>query len=63
MMTNRREHITPVLAELHWLPVTTRIHFKITLITFTIPSLTKLATSTTYTPAVQAVLATDVCQP
>ena len=35
-MTNRREHITPVLAELHWLPVTARIEFKLALLTFKI---------------------------
>ena len=27
-------HITPLLAELHWLPVHSRIHYKILLITF-----------------------------
>ena len=27
-------HITPLLAELHWLPVRSRIHYKILLITF-----------------------------
>ena len=32
--TNRRSHITPILASLHWLPVRQRIHFKILLITF-----------------------------
>ncbi|KAF7650904.1 hypothetical protein LDENG_00119220, partial [Lucifuga dentata] len=32
--TKRREHITPVLASLHWLPVHFRIQFKILLITF-----------------------------
>ena len=26
--TGTREHITPVLKELHWLPITARIHFK-----------------------------------
>ena len=31
---NRRHHITPVLASLHWLPVRFRIDFKILLITF-----------------------------
>ncbi|KAK0155946.1 hypothetical protein N1851_001518 [Merluccius polli] len=31
---NRRHHITPVLASLHWLPVRFRIDFKIVLITF-----------------------------
>ena len=31
---NRRQHITPVLASLHWLPVCFRIDFKIFLITF-----------------------------
>ena len=29
-------HITPLLAELHWLPVCSRIHYKILLITFKI---------------------------
>ncbi|KAF7656800.1 hypothetical protein LDENG_00036020 [Lucifuga dentata] len=32
--TKHREHITPVLASLHWLPVHSRIQFKILLITF-----------------------------
>ena len=32
--TRRYEHITPVLAALHWLPVTLRIDFKILLLTF-----------------------------
>ena len=32
--TNRRAHITPILASLHWLPVKFRIDFKILLITF-----------------------------
>ena len=32
--TRRSNHITPVLARLHWLPVVARITFKITLITF-----------------------------
>ena len=27
--TRRRDHITPVLADLHWLPVRARITFKI----------------------------------
>jgi hypothetical protein len=27
--TRRREHITPVLRSLHWLPVSFRVHFKI----------------------------------
>uniref|UniRef100_A0A3Q3FRJ7 Reverse transcriptase domain-containing protein n=1 Tax=Labrus bergylta TaxID=56723 RepID=A0A3Q3FRJ7_9LABR len=31
---NRRHHITPILASLHWLPVRSRIDFKILLITF-----------------------------
>ena len=31
---NRRQHITPVSASVHWLPVCFRIHFKILLITF-----------------------------
>jgi len=34
MMTKKREHITLVLARLHWLPVTARIQFKIALLTF-----------------------------
>ena len=32
--TKKREHITPVLASLHWLPVKSRIEFKILLLTF-----------------------------
>ena len=32
--TNRRAHITPVLASLHWLPIKSRIDFKILLTTF-----------------------------
>ena len=32
--TRKQEHITPVLKELHWLPVTARIRFKILLMTF-----------------------------
>ena len=32
--TKKRDHITPVLATLHWLPVVFRIDFKILLITF-----------------------------
>jgi hypothetical protein len=28
-ITRKYEHITPVLAELHWLPVTARIEYKI----------------------------------
>jgi len=34
MITKKRDHITPVLARLHWLPVTARIQFKIALLTF-----------------------------
>ena len=30
----RRNHITPVLCDLHWLPITSRINFKILVITF-----------------------------
>lgn len=32
--TRRRQHITPVLAALHWLPIRFRIEFKILLVTF-----------------------------
>ena len=32
--TRKQEHITPVLKELHWLPVTVRIRFKILLMAF-----------------------------
>ncbi len=32
--TSKRAHITPVLADLHWLPVHFRIHFKILVLTF-----------------------------
>jgi len=34
MMTRKHDHITPVSANLHWLPVTARIQFKIALLTF-----------------------------
>ena len=34
MMTKKRDHTTPVLARLHWLPVTACIQFKIALLTF-----------------------------
>ena len=32
--TRRRDHITPVLADLHWLPVRCRIEYKLALIMF-----------------------------
>ena len=32
--TSRREHITPILRELHWLPIQKRVEFKVLLITF-----------------------------
>ena len=32
--TNRRTHITPILKALHWLPVSSRINFKILVLTF-----------------------------
>lgn len=32
--TRSRDHITPVLQQLHWLPIQQRIHFKILLITY-----------------------------
>ncbi|XP_029998146.1 uncharacterized protein LOC115424892, partial [Sphaeramia orbicularis] len=32
--TNRRDHITPVLQALHWLPIQFRIRFKILLLTY-----------------------------
>ena len=32
--TRKRDHITPILADLHWLPVTARIEYKIALLTF-----------------------------
>ncbi len=34
--TNQFEHITPVLNDLHWLPVKFRIHFKVFLLTFNV---------------------------
>ena len=34
MRTNRRDHVSPVLASLHWLPVKFRIKFKILLLTY-----------------------------
>ena len=30
----KRDHITPVLADLHWLPITSRIRFKVALQTY-----------------------------
>ena len=33
-MTRRREHITPILIQLHWLPIEYRIQYKIALIVF-----------------------------
>ena len=33
--TKKREHISPVLATLHWLPVIYRIYFKVLLLTYT----------------------------
>ena len=32
--TKRREHITPILKQLHWLPVKSRINYKILLLTY-----------------------------
>ena len=32
--TKKREHITPVLAALHWLPVTSRVDFKVLLLIY-----------------------------
>jgi len=32
--TNRRDHITPVLADLHWLPLCYKIEYKIALLTY-----------------------------
>ena len=32
--TSRREHITPVLFKLHWLPIRQRINFKVLVLTF-----------------------------
>ena len=34
--SSRRDHITPVLKNLHWLPVRSRITFKILLLTYKI---------------------------
>ena len=34
MLSKKRNHITPLLKNLHWLPVTQRIEFKIILLTF-----------------------------
>ena len=33
-MNSYFDHITPVLKELHWLPITSRIQYKIALLTF-----------------------------
>ncbi len=34
MGTKKREHITPVLIKLHWLPIRYRIHYKVLLYVF-----------------------------
>jgi len=34
MRTNRRDHVSPVLASLHWLPVKFRIEFRILILTY-----------------------------
>jgi len=36
--TSKYEHITPVLADLHWLPVAARIDFKIAVLTLKAPA-------------------------
>ena len=33
-LTSRYEHVTPLLIQLHWLPIEQRITFKIAVITF-----------------------------
>jgi hypothetical protein len=33
-LTHKREHISPILIELHWLPVKQRIEYKLLLLTF-----------------------------
>ena len=33
-LTSRYEHVTPLLIQLHWLPIEQRIPFKIAVITF-----------------------------
>ena len=33
-LTNKYDHITPIMMQLHWLPVKERINFKILLTTF-----------------------------
>jgi len=38
MMTRKRDHITPALANLHWLPVPDCTQFKIALLTFKTPT-------------------------
>ena len=37
--THRRDHITPVLADLHWLPVRYKIEYKIALLTYKAPTI------------------------
>ena len=36
--TGASKHITPVLSELHWLPITARIHYKVALLTYKVMS-------------------------
>ena len=41
-LSNRFDHITPVLAKLHWLPIQHRVHFKIALTAFKVLTTKKL---------------------
>ena len=34
MLSKKRDHITPILRQLHWLPISSRINFKIILLAF-----------------------------
>jgi len=55
-------HITLVLVELHWLPVTARIAFKLALLTFKMLSSHQSSLPPRSTPAAQAVTAVEVLQ-
>ena len=57
MLAKKRDHITPILKDLHWLPIKYRIQYKVLLITFkalngTAPHyISELICSANYTPS------------
>jgi len=58
----KRDHITPVLARLHWLPVAARIQFRIALLTFKTLTTPSTELHTRPTPVALLVTTTQVRQ-